>query len=451
MLMLSICRGQFGPRDCCQNKCECEGNIINCDDKNLTTVPACSDSEVNGRTTMLLSQNNLGRFELGNIHSKIINVIARDSHITHIGVDASKNADIKKLDVRGNMLKEISELGHLRNLVDLDVSLNPIPDSAFSASVMRSLGSTLRTIHIGNEHMNQFPRGISEHLQFLTTLDVNGASPLFAYLPPNAFRSFNSRLENLTIRNTHLQAMPLALKDLSALNELHFDGNPIGDYGVLPESLQGLNRLTKLSLNRDQLTQFPQIVDKLPNLDSLSLDGNRLLYIREAAVDMVNNSRIRTLSLANCSLDRIPGAIAFSSGNYLNNLVHLNLDHNNIQSIDRNDLHDLKNLESITLVGNSLQYISEHAFWNMSKLSDINLEGTQMREIPSAIENIVDAPIVNINMNGTKVECTCSLVDFQKIYVARSDQVLHIAGECDTIHQTIHDYLTNRVPNCPDY
>ena len=401
---------------------------------------------------MLLSLNQLDHLELGTIQSTVNEVIARNSQITHVDVGSPQTANITKLDLRGNLMTEINELDQLKSLKQLDVSSNPILPQNFNDRVMRSLGATLKTIHIGHPtSMTSFPRGISEHLQFLSTLEINGASLYFQYLPPTAFRTFQFRLANLTIRNTHMQTIPLTLRDLRALTELHFDGNPIGDYGLLPESFTGLTQLTTLTLKNDGLTKFPEIVDRLPNLDSLSLDGNRLLFIREAAIDLVNSSKISDLSLSNCSLDRIPGAIAFTSGDYLNTLRHLHLDDNNIQSIDRNDLHDLSNLQSISFANNPLQYISERAFLDMPRLTKINLADTEMRNIPIAVQNVDKPSSLSIDLTGTSIECTCALVDFQKVYMDRSRTRIQINGVCDTINQSIHDYLESRIPTCPDY
>jgi len=445
LFLLLIVHESRGASTCC-DLCQCVDMVINCDKKDLADLPDCSghDHVFNNLT---IRDSNLTTATMSKVPAGISTVVLSGNKINNIALTALNN-DIKSLNLRNNRLVVVPDLKLLPMLEELDVSGNPIPESGFHADIMRELGSNLKSIHIGDAKMfKTFPRTVSTHLQKLDTLDINGANPAFQYLTPNAFEAFASRLKKLTIRNTYLQAIPLTLHTARNLEEFHFDGNPIGDYGVLAESFTGLNHLKVLTLRNDEIRTFPEIVDHLDVLTTFALDGNVLLYIREDAFDMIDKSNIVDLSLANCSLDRIPGAVTGHTDNYLAKIQKLNFADNNIQSIDRNDLKNLNSLQFVSFAGNPLQYISSEAFTGMPNLMKIDFSNTNLQVVPEAIKHVPN--IENIVLSGTDVACTCDLVDFKQWIRRCFRKTLTFEGHCETIDSTLQHYLEKFVPACP--
>ncbi|XP_033760839.1 leucine-rich repeat-containing G-protein coupled receptor 5-like [Pecten maximus] len=450
-LLLSLCFGTAFSVSCCSSVCECESHVISCESKSLVDIPICTPAEVIGLTEMRLAKNMIpSSMTFSRIPDSIKILDLSRNRIDTLNIDKIRYS-IESLDLSGNQLVTVPTLTKLPSLHNLVLTSNPIPsdDHGYPEAIFRQLGTNLTSLHIGHPQTFQaFPRTISTHLPKLATLEINGAHPRFGNLPPTAFTAFELVLQHLYIRNTHLYAVPLTLRRLRNLRELYFEGNPIQDYGLLPEAFSGLNSLELLSLKNDSLTTFPAIVDNLSeNLKTLILDNNRLLFIRENALNMVNMSNIKNLYLRGCQLDRIPGAMADDSGTYLQELKVLDLSDNNIQSIDRNDLHDLKQLTNISFSGNPLAYVSTLAFKNLPNLAYIDFSTTSLKVIPMAVTNIQRAEL-DIDLTNTDVECVCELACFEKYY---QQFRVHVHGDCETVSVKLTRYLQETIPRCPNY
>ncbi|XP_069104428.1 carboxypeptidase N subunit 2-like [Argopecten irradians] len=435
----------------CCSVCDCESNVIKCESKALDDIPLCAPADVNGYTEMRLANNMIpSSLTFSRIPDTIKVLDLSNNTLSTFNVDKVRYS-LETLDLSGNELRRVPTLDKLPSLHDLDITSNPIPSTSagFPDAIFRQLGTNLTALHIGHpQTFMTFPHTISTHLPKLETLEINGAHPAFSNLPPTAFRAFELVLHYLYIRNTHLYAVPLTLRRLRNLRELYFEGNPIHDYGLLPEAFSGLNSLELLSLKNDSLTTFPAIVNNLSDkLKTLILDDNMLLFIRENALNMVNRSNIEKLSLRGCQLDRIPGAMADDSGTYLQGLKVLDLSNNKIQSIDRNDLHDLQSLQSVSFSQNPLAYVSTLAFKNLERLAFIDFSSTSLKVIPMALTNI-NRHGLDIDLRNTDVECVCELACFEKYYRLHGFKV---HGDCETVSVSLSSYLNTTVPACPNY
>ncbi|OWF49115.1 Leucine-rich repeat-containing protein 15 [Mizuhopecten yessoensis] len=449
-LLLSLCLGTALGVPCCTGVCDCEAHVVTCESKSLSDVPMCSASEVNEFTEMRLTKNRIVNPTFSRIPDSIKTLDLSDNNITTITIDKVRNV-MESLDLSGNGLTSVPILSKLPSLHNLDVTFNPIPSNlnGFPDAIFRQLGTNLTSLHVGHpETFTEFPRTISTHLPKLDTLEINGAHARFGNLPPTAFEAFELVLKKLYIRNTLLYAVPLTLRRLRNLKELYFESNPVQDYGLLPEAFSGLNSLELLSLKNDSLTTFPAIVNNLKDkLTTLILDENRLLFIRENALNMVNGSNIENLYLRDCQLDRIPGAMADDSGNYLQKIKVLDLSKNKIQSIDRNDLHDLHSLQNVSFSENPLAYVSTLAFKNLGNLSFVDFSNTSIKVIPMALTNVARHGL-DIDLRNTDVECICELACFQKYYKSRN---FRVHGDCETVSVKLTDYLEMTIPHCPNF
>ncbi|XP_060065504.1 uncharacterized protein LOC132545850 [Ylistrum balloti] len=449
-LLLILCLGSALGTPCCSDICDCEDNVVTCESKSLVDVPICAPHEVLHYTEMRLAKNGITNPTFARVPDSIKILDLSNNRITVISID-KRRPEMESLDLSGNGLTVVPTLSLLPALHNLNVVSNPIPSSStgFPVSIFRQLGTNLTSLHVGHPTtFKSFPDTISSHLPKLETFEINGADYGFSNLGPNAFSAFELVLKHLYIRNTHLSSVPLTLRRLRNLEELYFEGNPVSDYGLLSEAFSGLNSLTLLSLKNDSLTSFPAIVNNLKDrLQTLILDDNKLLYIRENALNMVNESNIETLSLRGCHLDRVPGAMADDSGTYLQNIRVLDLSNNKIQSIDRNDLHDLRNLQNVSFSENPLAYVSTLAFRNLPSLAFIDFSNTSLKVIPMAVTNVGRRGL-DINLKNTDVECICELACFQKYY---KDHSFHVHGDCETVSVELTEYLETTIPACPNY
>ncbi|XP_061194230.1 leucine-rich repeat-containing protein 40-like [Saccostrea echinata] len=368
-----------------------------------------------------------------------------DNHLTTIDRHAFADiANITRLSIASNQLTSLPDaLNDLSNLEALDVTDNPIPPDThigFKNDIMRHLGGKLKEFHFGDDIITTWPQS-TNHLQALEILDLNGGN--IGYIPPFFTDGFRSRLRSLTIRNTRLPTTPI-LTGLRSLKELHLDNNPFHDYGVLENSFTGLDALETLSLNSDLLTKFPPILQHLPNLVSVALDGNSFYYISDNAITLIHGTNITELSLRDCNLDRVPGAL---TGNTLYQLTKIDLSNNNINSIERYDLDGLHNIRNLSMSNNPLQYVSSHAL-NLTSLQFLDLSNTQLTTVPKAIQNIPN--LRKLNLGNNEIDCTCDLIWFQKL-VNPQHATLNLTGSCETIDRTVLEYLAQFIPKCPDY
>ncbi|KAL3848483.1 hypothetical protein ACJMK2_019336 [Sinanodonta woodiana] len=352
------------------------------------------------------------------------------------------------VDLRDNLLglgghPLPSALLHLHKLQYLDVSGNGFRVGDYTDVVMRSIGASLTTFIFGDSvALTEWPSSV-RHLQQLVTLDVEGG--FLPIVPAGSFHGFEVTLRNLTFNNVNLYTVPLGIASLRNLLELHLDNlKGFGDYGLIEQPFQGLGRTLKiLSLKNDGLTVFPTVIKHLHNLESLTLDENKLEFISDESIALLQQRNVTYLSLKKCDLSRVPGAISNIRG-----LETLDLSNNRITSIEQNDVQNMTNLQTLSLAGNPLEYVSNKSFSGLDNLQTMDLSSTHLTVISQAIQHLKS--LLNLNLSNNKFECTCDLVWLKRFFVCFR-KTITIAGDCETIYMGIEDYVNTFIPNCLAY
>ena len=433
--------------------CTCTGNVMDCSgpDRALTTIPRfykVSPPQI--QIEELRLQDNLidtipdGAFM--NLTS-LKQLFLQFNNISVVGPKAFDGLDgsLHYLNLGSNELKVLpTAIAQLDELRHLDVTYNNINETSFTESVLYAIGDKLTIFEFGSSALRDWPSTV-RHLQALDLLNVTGGS--FFTLPPSAFHGFEGTLTTLSMQNTELIAVPLALSRLRYLNNLYFDHNhQIGDSGILIPSFGGSNLLSHLhyiSLIDDSLRVFPTLLRFLPNVETLVLDSNRLVFVSDASVDVAVGTKISTLSLRNCSLSRVPGALS-----KLKNITSLDLSQNDIRSFENNDFDGMGFLKNLTITHNPLEYIANETFKDLTNLVDLNLENTLINTMPEAIRFLKN--LVSLTVPIDRLECTCKIV-WLKHFMETCNTQLKIAGTCETIKYSVDDYLKNFVRSCPNY
>lgn len=165
------------------------------------------------------------------------------------------------------------------------------------------------------------------------------------------------------------------------------------------------------------------------------MDRNSLWFVHENSIYNVN-SHLKTVSLAQCKLDRIPQSLM-----RILFLEKLDLSKNNINSIYSNDLFDNTHIHEIDLANNPLKYISSGALLTVPNLKVLDLSNTKLNYVPKAILNLHSN--LTVNLKHCLVECTCDLT-----WLRNMTADITIIGECDTISESIQNYWKFRVPKC---
>jgi Leucine-rich repeat (LRR) protein len=86
------------------------------------------------------------------------------------------------------------------------------------------------------------------------------------------------RVEQLSIKNSDLSEIPEAIGRLSNLNYLNLEGNKIFD---LPKWLLNLEKLRTLKMNKNQLSNLPDWLVQMKNLRTIYVDENPIVDLPE--------------------------------------------------------------------------------------------------------------------------------------------------------------------------
>ena len=317
--------------------CSCVYGLVNCEARrlqqipHLTRVPDIFQTLAIGTNDIEIIQNdsfiNLNVTNLFLEYNKIWFIDSRAFH-------GLKNLNVLRL--QHNRLQVLPEaLSILFTLEMLDVSYNPIDGlqtvngtvvDGFSDSVMRVLGKSLTSFHFGSPvQLVHWPGSLS-HLQQLKSL--YGSGSVIQYLPALPFSAFEHTLETLSIeKKTQLLQLPIEIGRLAKIKELSIKHNTIQTGNdIIVETVFAYigDTLEVLSLEYDNLTNFPGAIKYLVNIRNLSLAGNHLLYVTEDAIHSIGNGKLDFLSLSDCGLKRVTGALS-----NLTTLIDLDLSMNN--------------------------------------------------------------------------------------------------------------------------
>lgn len=445
--LAALCSSQTTMAPCPTPECSCSEHIIDCELKNLIAIPSFRAD--NAYYTLQLDHNSIEivRNDAFRTLHAVRDIHLQNNNITTIETYAFRGLEknLLVLDLSHNLLTSFpTAIGFLDGIMNIDVQGNPISADQFDEHTMYLIGDTVRQFHFGSDILNSWP-GTIRHLQALNNLTVTGGS--FYTLPPDAFHGFEGTLQVLSIRNTKLIALPLALAKLRFLEELYFDYNhDIGDSGVLIPSFgtsELLTRLHTISLKEDNLTIFPSLLKYLRNVTTLILDSNRLAFVSDTSVQDAVGTNVENLSLKNCSLTRVPGALS-----KLTTLRQLNLADNNIRSFENSDFEGMANLLTLIIRNNPLEYIANETFSDLVCLDTLDIMDSNVQSIPEAIRFL--SSLSTLRLPTDKIECTCNIV-WMKQFMESCNQHLRIDGSCETINSNVDDYLRTHIPNCPNF
>lgn len=430
-----------------KKRCSCSGEIIECSSRALTTIP---NFEVDNHYSELRLEDNLieniTRGAFTNLKT-LRRLFLHNNNISRIDDDAFSGVEftLYHLYLANNSLRSIpAAIGELDVVILLDVTMNPIGDSHFDENTMYKIGDTITHFEFGSKELKFWPRTI-RHLQALEFLNVTGGS--FLTLPVDAFRGFEGTLLRLSLQNTQLISLPFSIAMLRFLRELHFDHNHnVGDNGVFVPSYGGINaysRLLYISLIDNNLTLFPPLLKVLHNVRTFVLDSNNLAFVSDESVEIAVGTKVTDLSIQNCSLSRVPGALS-----KLTNLTKINLSNNHLRTLENKDFDNLHRLRRLIVSKNPIINIANETFKDLTSLEELDLTETNIRHIPDAIQSLRSLYELKLPIN--KIECTCNIA-WLKHFKDACNLYLTIDGSCETINYAVDIYLRDFVPYCPNY
>ena len=336
------------------------------------------------------------------------------------------------LDLSDNRLKSLDEfyIGNFLNLERLELYKNNF--ESINKITLNHL-QNLQYLDITSNDMIYIDDNSFENLTTLITLDLSfnlietinkdtfyGLSNLLVlHLRSNEIGSIH---EEAFIEMIELKDIDLSYNNIEILNfDLFFKGNKIENFNLKENKIK---RIEFDFLKEAKKLVILQIWDNL---------------IEELHICFLCMVKLRELKL---SFNQIPVIPNFNNSN----LWFINLEYNNIGTIESFAFNNLKNLVEINLINNPIKFIEVNAFFNCNNIKSIHL---------SVIE-IGKASLLNLlnKLNNLNVGKMMDVNFFKSIYI-NDYEVFNDSNKlyCELIILFIRHrvFITQRLENLNDY
>lgn len=270
----------------------------------------------------------------------------------------------------------------------------------------------LKKLFLRQNYIQEIPIGVFKHLINLEILDLGGNriskidSDLFDGIP----------LKILNLDSNHLTTLTLNVASLKRLD--------VSTNRLISISVENLNNLIELSLNKNNLTSMPDQPFKNTSLESIKYSyGNfsipqrfltslgRLFKVKLVSLNLKNvpenmiwnSPNITEFSLASNLLEDLPSIFFRDSMK----MIELDLSKNRIKKINRELLKPLINLNKLDLSYNSITRITDFSLRSLRNLVNLNIERNSIIQIEQETFNfpklkylkLAHNNISNLNIN----------------------------------------------------
>ncbi|OJJ20784.1 hypothetical protein BKI52_09375 [marine bacterium AO1-C] len=207
----------------------------------------------------------------------------------------------------------------------------------------------------------------------LKTLCVTNNAFAFSNPPFEVFK----QLENISIAQNNLRALPLSILGASHLHTLDASQNELLD---LPKDFGQLQKLAHLELQQNQLTELPESFGDLQELGFLNLGDNHLSKLPDS---LRNLSKLHGISLESNLLTKIPEGLLS-----LKNLTELLLGNNplNLNNLPDSLAH-MEVLKHLSLFENRLSTVPSFVF-TLPNLQYLKLANNQLNKLPDDLSKL---------------------------------------------------------------
>jgi leucine-rich repeat protein SHOC2 len=183
----------------------------------------------------------------------------------------------------------------------------------------------------------------------------------------------NGRVVKLKLENFGLTgAVPADIGQLTSLTKLNLNRNQLTS---LPAELGQLTSLTRLDLFGNQLTSVPAEIGQLTSLEGLDLRYNQLTSV---PAEIGQLTSLKLLFLSGNQLTSLPAEIG-----QLTSLEGLYLDRNQLTSVPA-EIGQLMSLVELSLSGNQLTSLPAE-IGQLTSLERLYLDGNQLTSVPVEI------------------------------------------------------------------
>ncbi|MEH2188529.1 MAG: COR domain-containing protein [Nostoc sp.] len=193
----------------------------------------------------------------------------------------------------------------------------------------------------------------------------------------------------LDLSNIELTELPEAIASLTQLQNLDLSDNQLTE---LPEAIASLTQLQQLDLSNNELTALPKAIASLTQLQQLDLSHNELTELPEAIASL---TQLQQLDLSNNELTALPKAIAS-----LTQLQNLDFHNNQLTQLPE-AIASLMQLQQLDLSRNQLTALPE-AIASLTQLQELDLSGNQLTVIPESLRQL--SKLFRLNIFNNKLQ-----------------------------------------------
>ncbi len=161
----------------------------------------------------------------------------------------------------------------------------------------------------------------------------------------------------------------------------------------LPESLGQLTQLQSLDLSGNQLTTLPESLGQLTQLQSLDLSGNQLTTLPESLGRLAAHTQLQTLHLSNNQLTTLPESLG-----QLTQLKMLNIQDNELKIMPE-FVSKLIRLTDLWITGNEISTLPD-SFSSIESLECIFLGSKSLVNLPPVIKQFRNLTYLDVQNSG---------------------------------------------------
>ncbi|XP_072230504.1 relaxin receptor 2a [Leuresthes tenuis] len=198
----------------------------------------------------------------------------------------------------------------------------------------------------------------------------------------------------LSLKSNKIQVLSdLVFSKYSSLERLFLQNNSL--QFISKHAFSGLYNLKKLFLSENLISSLtPGVFRDLNQLEWLMLDHNPLRSLSQDA--FIGLHSLMYLSMVHTSLQQLPHP---SFCQHMPALDWLDLEGNQIQTLNYSILKTCSKLEVLLLMDNRIKAVPENTFQSLWKLAELNLSSNRIRELPKTTFKNLAKSLLKLNIS----------------------------------------------------
>ncbi|XP_050425789.1 leucine-rich repeats and immunoglobulin-like domains protein 3 [Adelges cooleyi] len=414
----AICNG----KNECPKKCQCLDTYVDCSGKQVNKLPEplppwtesldLSNNKIGGNvkitiesylrlSTLKLNKNAIVTFPYFINKTSVNNLNLAHNKIDKLDYGALENLPhLKSLDMNQNKLTALTDntfppSNHLRTL-----NLNNNLITNISTNCFDPLNHLVE-LKLYHNRLKNMPIGVFKKLEHLELLDLSKNH--ITVIEGLLFKELGN-LKTVILRQNNIEdLLDGSFYGLSNLRSLHLESNSLSK--VSKGWLYGLNSLVYLNISHNKIDQIKNGWEYCPELEELDMSNNKLQSIEKDNLE--NLRKLQKLYLDN-------NRISFIEEGSFNNtplIQTLNMDRNHLAWMiedAKGPFNGLKHLKKLSLADNKILYIRKDAFYGLENLDELNLLRNNIVEMQEGSFRYMPR-LVYLYLNTSSLVCDSSL------------------------------------------